>query len=141
MANERMTISIPRDKLTDGEIEKLKTIVNNYSKLLKRSLKTRTLAIKVTADTIEFPWFNEPTSPDDFGAYTSLIEKLCIEARNKKHIREQPAPDSGNDKYTFRCFLLSLGFIGPEYKADRKVLLQNLKGNSAFRKPQEKQNG
>ncbi len=42
--------------------------------------------------------------------------------------REEP-----NEKYAFRCFLLRLGFIGPEYKAQRKVLLRNLNGSAAFK--------
>ena len=32
-------------------------------------------------------------------------------------------------------FLLRLGFIGEEYKADRKILLRNLSGSSAFKAP------
>ena len=38
-----------------------------------------------------------------------------------------------NDKYAFRCFLLRLGFIGEEFKVDRKLLLEKLSGSSAFR--------
>jgi hypothetical protein len=38
-----------------------------------------------------------------------------------------------NEKYAFRCFLLRLGFIGSEYKEARKVLLERLEGNSAFK--------
>ena len=38
-----------------------------------------------------------------------------------------------NEKYAFRCFLLRLGFIGSEYKAERKILLQNLSGNSSWK--------
>ena len=38
-----------------------------------------------------------------------------------------------NEKYAFRCFLLRLGFIGNEYKAERKILLRNLSGSSAFK--------
>ena len=38
-----------------------------------------------------------------------------------------------NEKYAFRCFLLRLGFIGNEYKTQRKILLRNLTGSSAFR--------
>ena len=38
-----------------------------------------------------------------------------------------------NEKYAFRCFLLRLGFIGSEYKAERKILLKNLTGSSAFK--------
>ena len=43
------------------------------------------------------------------------------------------AVDSDNEKYAFRCFLLRLGFIGSEYKAERKILLRNLSGNSTFK--------
>lgn len=39
-----------------------------------------------------------------------------------------------NEKYAFRCFLLRLGFIGDDSKNARRILLQNLSGNSAFRK-------
>ena len=38
-----------------------------------------------------------------------------------------------NEKYAFRCFLLRLGFIGSEYKKERKILLQNLSGNSSWK--------
>ncbi len=38
-----------------------------------------------------------------------------------------------NEKYAFRCFLLRLGFIGSEYKAERKILLKNLCGSSTFK--------
>jgi hypothetical protein len=38
-----------------------------------------------------------------------------------------------NEKYAFRCLLLRLGFIGAEYKEERKILLQNLSGSPAFK--------
>ena len=38
-----------------------------------------------------------------------------------------------NEKYAFRCFLLRLGFIGTEYKKQRKILLSRLNGSSAFK--------
>ena len=41
--------------------------------------------------------------------------------------------ETDNEKYAFRCFLLRLGFIGAEYKGERKTLLRNLSGSSAFR--------
>ena len=41
--------------------------------------------------------------------------------------------DIENEKYAFRCFLLRLGFIGTEFKGERKVLLKNLTGSSAFK--------
>jgi hypothetical protein len=44
-----------------------------------------------------------------------------------------------NEKYAFRCFLLRLGFIGEEYKVDRKILLKNLSGSSAFKNGAKKE--
>ena len=38
-----------------------------------------------------------------------------------------------NVKYAFQCFLLRLGFIGDEYKQNRKILMRNLTGSSAFK--------
>ena len=53
-------------------------------------------------------------------------------ARNQKRISaKEKAVD--NEKYTFRCFLLRLGFIGDEYKTTRKILLRNLSGSTAFK--------
>jgi len=35
--------------------------------------------------------------------------------------------------HKFRCWLLSLGFIGSEYAEARKILLSKLDGNSSFK--------
>ena len=43
-----------------------------------------------------------------------------------------------NEKYAFRCFLLRLGFIGEQYKKERKILLQNLSGSAAFKNNKDK---
>lgn len=53
-------------------------------------------------------------------------------ALNQKRIIAKEKPVD-NDKYAFRCFLLRLGFIGEDYKAERKILLRNLSGSSAFK--------
>ena len=58
-------------------------------------------------------------------------------ARNQKRITaREKATD--NDKYAFRCFLLRLGFIGAEFKDERKILLRDLSGNSAFKSGQRR---
>jgi hypothetical protein len=53
-------------------------------------------------------------------------------ACNQKRITAKEK-ETDNDKYAFRCFLLRLGFIGAEYKLERKILLRNLSGSSAFK--------
>ncbi|OQA05479.1 MAG: hypothetical protein BWY65_02388 [Firmicutes bacterium ADurb.Bin373] len=56
-------------------------------------------------------------------------------AKNQKRVTAtEKAYD--NEKYAFRCFLLRLGFIGPEYKEERKILLSRLTGSAAFKNGQ-----
>ena len=40
-------------------------------------------------------------------------------------------------RYSFRVFLLNLGFIGDEYKNYRSHLLKHLSGNIAWRHPED----
>ena len=44
---------------------------------------------------------------------------------------------SDNMRYSFRVFLLNLGFIGDEYKNYRAHLLKHLSGNIAWRHPED----
>lgn len=79
-----------------------------------------------------FPWFTELPEPEAAQAYTHLISALCEMSVNQKRITAKEK-EVKNEKYAFRCFLLRLGFIGAEYKTERKILLQNLTGSSAFK--------
>ena len=89
------------------------------------------LPIEVTDSTVKFPWFAD-CGADDCKAYAHFISALCELAANAKRVTAKEK-ETDNDKYAFRCFLLRLGFIGSEYKAERKILLRNLTGSSAFR--------
>lgn len=57
---------------------------------------------------------------------------MCDMAKKQKRVT---AKEHGtrNDKFDMRLFLVRLGFIGEEYKAARKILLQNLTGNSSWK--------
>ena len=44
---------------------------------------------------------------------------------------------SDNMRYSFRVFLLNLGFIGDEFKNYRAHLLKHLSGNIAWRHPED----
>lgn len=108
--------------------------------LIRKALGTEDLTIEVTDTKVSFPWFPGIPTPDEMKAYDTFICKLCEMARNQKRINAKEK-EVDNEKYAFRCFLLRLGFIGAEYKAERKILLRNLSGSSAFRsgKPNEKE--
>ena len=59
----------------------------------------------------------------------SLINKMAFE---QKSVRIEK-PQTDNEKYSFRVWLLRLGMTGEHYKITRQVLLKNLSGNGAFR--------
>lgn len=125
------TVAMPREGFTDTALENLRKLVEAKGSLIKKALAVEELPIEVTDEAVSFPWFSE-VDGDTATAYTHFIAALCDMARNQKRISAKEK-DAENEKYAFRCFLLRLGFIGEEYKADRKILLQNLSGNSAFK--------
>ncbi len=73
------------------------------------------LPIEVGETKVSFPWFAGTPTPEEVKAYDHFICALCEMARNQKRVTAKER-DTGNNKYAFRCFLLRLGFIGPEYK-------------------------
>lgn len=130
-ADTGLTVALPRESFTDNALENLQKLVDSKASLMKKALAVDALPVEVTEERVSFPWFAEADS-DSAKAYTHFITALCDMAKNQKRItaKEKAAE---NEKYAFRCFLLRLGFIGPEYKEERKILLRNLKGSSAFR--------
>lgn len=126
-----LTVAMPREGFTDTALENLRKLVEAKGSLIKKALALEELPIEVTDETVSFPWFSD-VDGDTATAYTHFIAALCDMAKNQKRISAKEK-DTENEKYAFRCFLLRLGFIGEEYKADRKILLQNLSGNSAFK--------
>ena len=131
--SDRLTIEIPLDGFTPEKLDNLSKLVNAKAPLLKASLGTDDLPIKQASDTLQFPWFKGTIDAEHTEAYATLISLLCKTAIEKKRITAREKDIDGNPKYAMRCFLLSLGFIGDEYKAARKILLSRLEGNSSWK--------
>lgn len=124
-----LTVSLPLDKVMVGNLTRLLEV---KGQLIKKALGISELPIEVGEDTISFPWFSKLPDADTARAYTNFIAALCKMSKEQKRITASEK-EVENEKYAFRCFLLRLGFIGAEYKTDRKILLQNLSGSSAFK--------
>lgn len=130
--SDGLVVSMPLDGFTEGSIENLRRLVDSKQRLIKKALGTDSLPIEVRDDRISFPWFHGTLTPDSTQAYIHFITSLCAMAKEAKRVTATDKP-TDNEKYAFRCFLLRLGFIGPEYKTERKILLKNLTGSSAFK--------
>ena len=128
----RFCVEFPREGVTDGAIENLRKLTDSKAALIRKVLGANRLDIDVTDDAVSFPWFDATPEPDMASAAARFLGRLLDVARTQKRVtaREKPVE---NEKFAFRCFLLKLGFIGAEYKADRKVLLRNLTGSAAFK--------
>lgn len=127
-----LCVSMPRRLFTDSALANLKALVAAKGGLFKKALGVNELPVEVTDDNVSFPWLDSDRSPEEITVCGRFIAKLCEMARSQKRVTVKEH-DTDNEKYAFRCFLLRLGYIGKEYKADRKILLQNLSGTSAFK--------
>ncbi len=127
-----LTIHMPAASFTPEAFDNLRNLVAAKGRLISKALGAANLPVEVSADKVSFPWFNGKATAEEVKAYTHLVAALCDMARNQKRITAKEKI-TDNDKYAFRCFLLRLGFIGAEFKDERKILLRNLSGNSAFK--------
>ena len=128
-----LTVTLPADSLPSEALANLTSLLTAKGRLIRKALGVEALPVEVSPDTVSFPWFEgRDLDADEAKTYTHLISALCDMARNQKRITAKEKV-TDNDKYAFRCFLLRLGFIGAEFKDERKILLRNLSGNSAFK--------
>lgn len=127
-----LVIQMPRTYFTDAGLENLVKLIEAKGSLIKRALNVDSLPIEKDEERISFPWFQGMPDAEDIKAYTIFITKLCEMANKQQRIIAIEKPVE-NEKYAFRCFLLRLGFIGSEFKNERKILLSRLTGSSAFR--------
>ena len=132
--DDKLVIEMPLTGFTPEKLDNLAKLVTAKESLLKAALGAPDLPIQQTENTLRFPWFKGNLDSDSVHAYTTLITKLCETAKEKQRVSAKER-EVDNPKYAMRCWLLSLGFIGDEYKVSRKILLKNLSGSSAFKNP------
>lgn len=127
----KLNLAYQRDKFTDQALDNLRHLIWAKGQLIKDACQLEDLPLNVDEKQVSFDWFKE-VKLDDVLAYQQFIDKLVQYAKDHQRIVSEPHEES-NEKYAFRCFLLRLGFISPEYKTQRKVLLRNLAGSAAFK--------
>lgn len=130
-----LTVAIPLENVSAGNLTKL---LDAKGELIKKALGVDDIRIKMDEEKVSFPWFSEVLDTETCQAYQNFIAALCKMSKEQKRINSTEKKVS-NEKYAFRCFLLRLGFIGDNYKTDRKILLKNLTGSSAFKNGAKKE--
>ena len=129
-----ITVPMPSKELISETLfeARLTKLLNAKAKLLKKAFNTDTVGFVIKDGDITFNWLKGDVDPLMIQAtmkFVVALVKLISEGQSVK-CRER---ELHSEKYAMRCFLVRLGFIGDEYKQDRKLLVQNLSGSSSFR--------
>ena len=135
---EGLCIQIPKSSISDLELGLVKKMLSGKASLIKKATGASNLDVEIKDDMVCFPWFDALPDPEMIRAVSVFITRLVALSREIKRVTTIERKVE-NERYAFRCFLLRLGFIGDEYKAERKTLLRNLNGSAAFRDGQKRE--
>ena len=113
-------------------VELVEKLLEAKGGLIRKALGVTALPVETHEDKVAFPWFAKQPPEDERKAAIAFLAHLAAFSKHAKRVTAKAKPVA-NEKYAFRCFLLRLGFIGKEWKDERKTLLKNLSGSSAFR--------
>ena len=94
--------------------------------------------IAFTPERITFSTLPEDSTAEKIRAFTELVSMMNRQALAQKRIQAK-AVNEENEKYTLRIWLTRIGMNGPEFKETRRILMENLSGNAAFRTEADKQ--
>lgn len=125
--------------------EELKNVVNEVQDTTIKLAITKSKGVGIEFDfdnrRITFKLGRVEEEPSKITAYQQLFELINQQAKTLRYASAK-VKDTDNEKFTFRVWIIRLGMVGAEYKETRKILLQNLTGNSAFRygKPEKEIN-
>ena len=128
----KLTVNIPRDKLTDEALARLRIMVSNKEVLFKRALLADALPINASEDKVSFPWFTLMGTAGEAEAYAQFITCLCKMAIEQTRVLDKPY-DGDNDRFAMRIFMVRLGMKGTQFALARKLMMKNLTGNSGWR--------
>lgn len=67
---DKLTIAVPKEILTDTALENLQKIIVNKQTLLQRAFQTDSTEVEITEEKINFAWFPYTEDGDEITAYT-----------------------------------------------------------------------
>jgi len=131
----RCAIEFPLEGFTATALDNLERLVAAKAWVIKKMIGADELPIERGEGCLRFPWFRQDAFAIHADAYSRLITGLCETAKKKQRIvaTERQLDEGDNEKFKARCFLLSIGFIGPEYAQARKVLLKLVSGSGSHK--------
>lgn len=157
-----LEISVPMEGHTGQTLRNLVNMIYSKQILIKKALgiendiigedfknvvnevKETTIKIAITSnksECIDFDFDNRriifklgrnEDKAEKITTYQQLFELINQQAKTLRYASAK-VKETDNEKFTFRVWIIRLGMVGDDFKETRKILLQNLTGNSAFR--------
>ena len=91
----------------------------------------------IDTDRLTFSTLPETSDIATLRCFTTLCAMMNKQALTQSRIQAKEITGE-NEKYAMRIWLLRLGMNGPEYKDERRILMENLSGHAAFRTEEDK---
>ena len=132
-AGEGFIISIPAQDFNSRTRDNLNKLLAAEGGLIMAALGVGRLQYSEDHGYLAFDLYDSQPEQKELDACTDLLNALYTTAREQVRVTAKAQADIDNPKYAMRCFLLKLGFIGPEYKETRSLLLSRLPGNASFK--------
>jgi hypothetical protein len=93
--------------------------------------------ITFDSEKLTFDGIGQAADADHVQTFMKLSAAMNKMALTQKRVQAKDVDDS-NEKYSLRVWLIRLGLNGADFKADRKRLMENLSGHTAFRNDEER---
>lgn len=121
------------DRFVELLMERKPETVDDFLQLVEQTNANEVNSgLEFSPDGVHFIGFPECEEPEFVRAYMHLASLMNRQAIMQKRVRIE-APSMDNEKYIFRVWLIRIGMQGEEFKTTRKILMENLSGNAAFK--------
>ena len=111
----------------------------DFNETFVRSGGTRaTRGIEFLSDKVLFTGFPEGRPEAEFAAFQDLANGMVESCETAAWVKADPV-QAVNERYTFRGWMNSIGMGGSEHRETRRILMQHLDGNAAFRTEAQQQ--
>lgn len=130
--DERL-VNVLRDDANVLTMERFFETVTNVENAIGKAVDGLIFA----ADRLTFSTLPETSDTATLRCFATLCAMMNKQAITQQRIQAKEIT-AENEKYAMRIWLLRLGMNGPEYKEERRILMENLSGHAAFRTEETK---
>ena len=123
---DKLTIAISKESLTDTALENLQKIIANKQMLFQRTFRTDSTEVEITEEKINFIWFPYTMDSDEIAAYTQFISRLCDMARDAKRVSSKPT-ETDNDNMLSAVFCSDLALSEKSIRQRERFCLEILR--------------